>query len=513
VSGPWHQARWSTVVHGDFKTANMFFSHTASPGEQRISVCDFQWTGHGLGVLDVLYVLFTSTDPGLVAAKEGDFLDFYHDRLQAHLVREVAAGHVEQAAAASYTRKIFIQHYQVAYLDYVRFLIGRMWGAVSPESCKGLATALNHGTHKRFAGHLVHMVQKADHLLGQLEADGWPGTTPSLHLSADGAPLLLRILDTAASLACEAGDVIRSMLEDAGGRMAASQDKGDFGFGEADPQTQADLAAEKCIINGLARAFPGLTVVGEEGLATSEGGEKGAAESVGGGSLQFIPNLDTLAQADLLDSSVTLEDVCVWVDPLDGTQEFVDGNFERVTVLIGITVKGSPVVGAILQPFVDSADGSGKGRLLWGGRGLGVWDGGARGVAHAVRVPAAARTGPPVVATSRSHPSPAVAEAAAALQPSQTLQLGGAGSKVLMIIEGQLSHWVYPRKGTKRWDTAAPEALLRAVGGFCVDQHGQPYDYAADCEPRNDEGVIAGGGMLAWEQCVAAFGWDTTLPS
>eukprot|EP00873_Tetraselmis_striata_P039728 jgi/Tetstr1/459992/TSEL_005316.t1 len=452
-----------------------------SPGEHRISVCDFQRIDHGLGVLDVLYVLFASTDPALVAAKEGDFLDYYYDRLHAHLVRKVAAGHEEQAAAASYTRKIFLQHCQ---------------------SCKGLSTALNHGTHKRFAGHLVHMVQKADHWLGQLEADGWPGTTHSLHLSADGSPLLLRILDTAATLAREAGDVIRSMLEDAGGRMAASQDKGDFGFGEADPQTQ-----------------------------------------------------DTLAQADLLDSSITLEDACVWwirwmvhgcetpqlpppsghsasspasippasldVNPLQPPNprrplrphEFVDGNFERVTVLIGITVKGSPAAGAILQPFVDSADGSGKGRLMWGGRGLGVWDGGARGVAHAVRVPAAARTGPPVVATSRSHPSPAVAEAAAALQPSQTLQLGGAGSKVLMIIEGQLSHWVYPRKGTKRWDTAAPEALLRAVGGFCVDQHGQPYDYAADCEPRNDEGVIAGGGMLAWEQCVAAFGWDTTLPS
>jgi hypothetical protein len=40
---------------------------------------------------------------------------------------------------------------QVAYLDYVRFLIGRMWGSVSPESCKSLTTALNHGTHKRYA--------------------------------------------------------------------------------------------------------------------------------------------------------------------------------------------------------------------------------------------------------------------------------------------------------------------------------------------------------------------------
>jgi hypothetical protein len=205
----------------------------------------------------------------------------------------------------------------------------------------------------------------------------------------------------------------------------------------------------------------------------------------------------------------------------------VDGNFERVTVLIGITVRGKPVAGAILQPFVQSgptdrhphvhyslanklsyissciaattavklsilwrmncekicetattavklssfshlklfaqytvyfdswcrrllhtlrcdvlptilcafcfvAIGSaagGKGRLLWGGLGLGVWDGGADGIAGATRVRNDPCEGRPVVATSRSHPSPVVAEAAAALKPQQILQLGGAGSK------------------------------------------------------------------------------------
>uniref|UniRef100_A0A7S1SR38 3'(2'),5'-bisphosphate nucleotidase 1 n=1 Tax=Tetraselmis chuii TaxID=63592 RepID=A0A7S1SR38_9CHLO len=317
-------------------------------------------------------------------------------------------------------------------------------------------------------------------------------------------------------LACEAGIVIREMLDDAGGRMAASTDKGDFGFGEADPQTLADLAAEKCIINGLARAFPGLTVVGEEGLATSDSGAEDVVdEGSGPTTLKFIPTLfeDGMVPADLLDTSIQLEDVCVWVDPLDGTQEFVDGNFERVTVLIGITVRGKPVAGAILQPFVQSGSAAGgKGRLLWGGLGLGVWDGGADGIAGATRVRNDPCEGRPVVATSRSHPSPVVAEAAAALKPQQILQLGGAGSKVVMIIEGKLSHWVYPRKGTKRWDTAAPEALLRAVGGFCVDSDGRPYDYSSDCQPRNDEGVIAGSGHVAWEQCVNAYGWQTPLP-
>jgi len=201
----------------------------------------------------------------------------------------------------------------------------------------------------------------------------------------------------------------------------------------------------------------------------------------------------------------------VWVDPLDGTQEFVDGNFERVTVLIGIAVRGKPLAGAILQPFV-STDSIAPGRLLWGAVGLGVWDGDQRGAAFASRLSPVQCEGP-VVATTRSHPSAVVQQAADRLHPRETRRVGGAGSKVVMILEGELTHWVYPIKGTKRWDTAAPEALLRAMGaGFCVGADGIPYDYSPDCEPLNDRGVIAGADSEAWAQCVSAFRWSTQFP-
>ena len=49
-------------------------------------------------------------------------------------------------------------------------------------------------------------------------------------------------------------------------------------------------------------------------------------------------------------------DVTVWVDPLDGTREFVEGPefWSGVTVLIGVAVKGVPVAGVIHQPFVGT---------------------------------------------------------------------------------------------------------------------------------------------------------------
>jgi uncharacterized protein YfbU (UPF0304 family) len=68
-----------------------------------------------------------------------------------------------------YSFQQFGHHYQMAYLDYVRFLIGAMWGTVTPGTCNALAEDINQGMHKRSAKHLVCMVEKADMVLIQLE--------------------------------------------------------------------------------------------------------------------------------------------------------------------------------------------------------------------------------------------------------------------------------------------------------------------------------------------------------
>ena len=42
-----------------------------------------------------------------------------------------------------------------------------------------------------------------------------------------------------------------------------------------------------------------------------------------------------------------IEDLCVWVDPLDGTLDFVKGDFENVTTLIGVSYKKEALMGVI----------------------------------------------------------------------------------------------------------------------------------------------------------------------
>lgn len=50
-------------------------------------------------------------------------------------------------------------------------------------------------------------------------------------------------------------------------------------------------------------------------------------------------------------SSFNIKDAVVWIDPLDGTKEFVKGNLSAVTVLIGLSIKGYSRFGIVHSPF------------------------------------------------------------------------------------------------------------------------------------------------------------------
>lgn len=45
------------------------------------------------------------------------------------------------------------------------------------------------------------------------------------------------------------------------------------------------------------------------------------------------------------------KDACVWIDPLDGTSDFVKGNLPAVTVLIGLSIKDKSRIGIVHNPF------------------------------------------------------------------------------------------------------------------------------------------------------------------
>ena len=58
-------------------------------------------------------------------------------------------------------------------------------------------------------------------------------------------------------------------------------------------------------------------------------------------------------------------------------------------------------------------------------------------------------------------------------------------------LEGKARVYLFPKQGTKRWDTCAPEAILRAVGGLMTDLNGSPYSYDKETNVKNDAGILA----------------------
>jgi len=120
-----------------------------------------------------------------------------------------------------------------------------------------------------------------------------------------------------------------------------------------DPVTRADIAAQFIIKGAFTRFFKGLQFVGEETQEPKQGEEpKFDVESV---NLDYI-TIECLASTlgkDLtsLNREIETKRCCVYVDPLDGTKDYVRGTLDAVTTMIGITVDDRPFIGIILRPF------------------------------------------------------------------------------------------------------------------------------------------------------------------
>lgn len=89
-----------------------------------------------------------------------------------------------------------------------------------------------------------------------------------------------------------------------------------------------------------------------------------------------------------------------------------------------------------------------------------------------------APTGRCNIVTTKSHYSEALKETLDAFPDATIVNTDGSGYKILSVIEGVNDAYLYPQPGTKRWDTCAPEAILRSLGGTLTDSFGQDIDYS-----------------------------------
>ncbi|XP_066598239.1 3'(2'),5'-bisphosphate nucleotidase 1 isoform X2 [Prorops nasuta] len=283
---------------------------------------------------------------------------------------------------------------------------------------------------------------------------------------AQSAPLVARIVALSVSATRKAGKIIRDVMRQGGLNIVEK--------GENDLQTEADRSAQRCIISSLNSQFPNITIIGEEGSSNCDVPSDWIVSDLD----EEILNLEFPSHL----SDIDPKNLCVWVDPLDGTSEYTQGLVEHVTVLVGVAVGDRAIGGVIHQPYYQSESGL-LGRTLWGIDGVGY------GGFNPVHPPEGKR----IITTTRSHSNKTVQIAIDAMKPDEIIRVGGAGHKVILLLEGKAHAYVFASSGCKRWDTCAPEAVLYAIGGSLTDLYGERYSYTSHTEYANKKGVLATG--------------------
>jgi len=194
------------------------------------------------------------------------------------------------------------------------------------------------------------------------------------------------------------------------------------------PVTLADTAANDYIVEQLAKYYPDIPIVSEEGAKDRHGSDR-----------FFL------------------------VDPLDGTSGFVRGRGE-FTVNIGLVEKFEAKMGVIYIPVTgEMYSGDGKTALRNN---------------EEIRCRKMPHDGI-VVLASKNHRDPQTDEYIGKLRAKYpNLQETSASSslKFCRIAEGKAD--IYPRYGrTMEWDTAAGQAILQSAGGSVVTPEGAPFHY------------------------------------
>jgi 3'(2'), 5'-bisphosphate nucleotidase len=211
---------------------------------------------------------------------------------------------------------------------------------------------------------------------------------------------------------------------------------------DCSPLTDADLNANRIIVDTLKLFYPDVPILTEEAVQDFKG--------VNGEGFYWL------------------------VDPLDGTKEFIKRNGE-FTVNIALIEKGEPILGVVFAP---------EKKLLYRafknhGAYKRIGDGELKRIHTAPHRPGSTW----IVAGSRSHGDEATLTWLKNLGDYKIIPMGSS-LKMCVVAEG-LAH-IYPRLGpTSFWDTAAAHAILKEAGGEIKNLDGEILNYSNPSQVLN----------------------------
>ena len=248
-------------------------------------------------------------------------------------------------------------------------------------------------------------------------------------------------LQTAVNLARQAGRLIWKIY---------STDFSVAFKGKSDPVTEADRRANDLIVEGLQRKFPQDLIIAEESPLP-----------------QDPPHTDF-----------------VWyIDPLDGTKEFIAKNGE-FSVMIGLALKGKACLGVVYRPDKD---------ILY--MGISEQQSWIEFAGEKKPIQTNSHTNPQDLSlvVSRSHRHASMEEIKTAIGLHHEIISGSVGLKIGLIANGQAEVYIEPGSYTSAWDACAPEAILRGAGGRFSDIFGNSIHYHPT-NLKNKDGLVGTNG-------------------
>lgn len=259
--------------------------------------------------------------------------------------------------------------------------------------------------------------------------------------------------------------------------------------GKNDPVTIADFKAQYIIQTGLLKRWPGLNFVGEEDDANL------IASDFDFDAVDANYDIPELAYMDV---EFDLQDLTVYVDPLDGTSSFVKGKKEAVTTLIGLSSKGKALVGIIGQ--IWSPEDTSFSPVVYAGlaghqKVVSIHTDSVNNYRlREVKTSIKRETGDDYVwkiTCSVSHYDAGVENLIAAFDKVEKSSFSGMGAKFIACIEEKVDGHIQNKSGSGRWDILSGQVLIEVLGGRCTDLRGQDYIYdGVKANSNNDKGVF-----------------------
>lgn len=206
--------------------------------------------------------------------------------------------------------------------------------------------------------------------------------------------------------------------------------------GPDDPVTEVDRAANELIVRALLRDFPGVPIVAEESDPST---------------------FDARAHSD----------ETFFVDPLDGTREFLAKNGE-FAVMIGLARGGRAELGVV--------DATARNRVFAGGP-AGAFELAPDGSRRSIR--ARPPHAPLSVLVSRSRYGERTRALVERLDAVAS-PTGGAGLKTVLVCAGEADAYVHLDRAGMLWDACAGDAIARGSGVTLTNGAGAVIDYRRD---------------------------------